>query len=477
MVSFNRVFKNILTIFIGDIFVKSCGMITAIMLARYLGPEEYGKYSLILALSFIFIVLSDFGLNDLTTRDVAKDNNLASQYLSSNLISKSIISCLCMVFFVLLVYFAGYSNEMVLYAIVFSVSILCISQTNSITSIFKALERMEFVLLISFASSTALIAFVFTMVYFKESLTMIFLFRVLALFVGLAIGYIILIRKIINFKFSFEFTFVKRLLTQAFPFLTIGIIHTLYFQVDIIMLSKLKGDIYVGWFATAANDLFFGLFIIPAAISTVFYPIFSRHYAESALRLRNSCNFIVKILIVIGVAISAGTFMLAPALVHIIFGSAYDNSIIVLKIISFAICFAFARDPFGFGLAAIGKVKTLMWLNACMLILNIILNFILISLYAHIGAAISTLTCFFISFILGSHYLNKEIKHIVIVRNFIKPIISAIIMGLFIYMFKGHNLFLLIGGGAILYGVLIYILKTFTREELQILKSVYVVAS
>ena len=159
----------------------------------------------------------------------------------------------------------------------------------------------------------------------------------------------------------------------------------------------MKGALHVGWYTAAANDLFFGLFIIPAAISTITYPIFSKQYKEDIDRLCNSSNFTIKILTILGVPISVGTFILSPQIIHAIFGSQYENSITVLRIFSVAISFAFVRDPLGFALAAIGKVKILMWLNIFFLALNIILNLILFPPYSEIGVGIAPVICILLS--------------------------------------------------------------------------------
>lgn len=473
MISINRSLKNLTAIFLGDVFVKFTGMITAIVLARYLGPEDYGKYAFVISFVLIFAVFSDFGLNELTIRDVAIDHSLAPQYFTSSLISKFIFSCLSIVFLILLAYLMGFPEEIILYIIVFSISILFLTLTNSISSMFKAFEQMEYVSVIMFINSIALLVFILTLVYFNGSLLQIIFSRVLALFIGFIIGFIILTKKALKPDFLINLSFIKRLVVNAFPFLTVVIFHVLYLNVDIILLSKIKGVIHVGWYTAAANDIFFGLHIIPATISTIIYPIFSRHYTESIERFRNSCNFAIKILILLGVPISVGIFILAPQIIHFIFGPRYENSIAVLQIFALSISFVFARDPLGLGLAVTGKIKTLMWLNASFLVLNIILNILLIPFYAEIGAAIASVICIFLSLLASYYILNKEIKSLNITKNYYRPIIAALIMGFIIYTLNSYNLIAVIFIGAIIYFFIIFILKTFSSSELLLVKKLF----
>lgn len=472
MTSSKRILKNFAAVFLGDVFGRILGMATAIILARYLGPEDYGKYSLVISLAYIFMVFSDFGLNDLIIRDIAQDHALASRYMAASLIAKPLLSCISMVFLVLMVYFMGYSREIVLCTAVFSLHIVFNTLNNSLSSIFKGFQRMEYASLITVFNGVVGLLLVVALAHWHGTLIEIIFSRVLTLFISFVVGYFIFVKNFGKPDFSVSGSFIKKHLAAAFPFLTIGIIHSLYFKVDVIMLSKLKGDLAVGWFSAAANDLFFGLFVIPQAVSAVTYPIFSKQFSESIEQLRKSCNFTIKILTIIGVAISAGTFVLAPQIIYLVFGPQYENSIVVLRIISLAISFSFIRDPFGYGLAAVGKVRVLMWLNIYSLIINVALNSFMIPLYAHIGAAVTSVICVLFSLWQGYYVLNREIKHLNIIGNYLKPMIAATVMSGVVYALRDYNIFAVILVGAVVYFIAIFMLKTFSSSELLILRGI-----
>lgn len=470
MITIHRAIKNIIAILTGDISSKILAAVTTIILARYLGPEDYGKYCSVFSFVYIFIVIADFGLNDLIIRDVARNNSLARQYLATSIIIKIIFSFASMMLLILSVHIMGYSQEIILYVAVLSTAIIFITFCNSISSIFKALERMQYSSLILVINSLFFLVFIAALAYFKGTLLQIFILRVMALCFGSVIGFILIVKLIAKPDFAISRTDIKIMTASAFPFLAVGLIHAVYFNLDIIMLSKMKGPVYVGWFAPAANDLFFSLFIIPAAISTVTYPIFSRHYDESVEKFRESFNFTLKILAVLGVAIGFGTFVLAPEIIYFIFGLKYENSIIILQIIAIAIPFAFIRDSLGYGWAAIGKVKTLMWLNIVGLGLNAVLNLILIPFYAHIGAAVASVVCIFMSFLFSYYLLNREVNHLNILTIFIKPVIAALIMCLAICLFNSLHVLIVIGMGAVVYFISLLTLKTFSGSEITLLK-------
>jgi O-antigen/teichoic acid export membrane protein len=397
----SRFLKNIIAAFSGEALSKISAICVSILLARYLGPKEYGAYTFVISFSYIFMVIVDFGLNDLIVRDVAKDRNIASQYFVEAMVIKAIFGVISIIVLPITVYIMGYPKDLVQSSLIFSFHLIFITLSSCIFSIFRAFERMEYVALGTAVNNGFLLLLTILLVLMKGTVNEILFSRVIAVFLGFLAAYFILIKRFNILRFHLNFYSMKQLLLRALPFLTIGIIYTLYFKLDIVMLSKMKGEIFVGWYSVAANDLFFGLLFIPGVISTVTYPMFARHYAESIEKFRQSCNLTIKGLTVFGVGISAGTFVLAPQIVQLIFGSEYRESIPVLRIIAFAIPFVFAREPIGYALAVAGRVKTLMWLNICSLFLNFVLNLVLIPIYAHIGATIASVVCIVLSLFLG----------------------------------------------------------------------------
>lgn len=470
MNSIQRAVKNVVAILTGDATSKALAVVATVLLARYLGPEDYGKYCSVLSFIYVFVIMADFGLNDLMIRDVAVDNSLASQYLGASVVIKIISSTVCALLLVSFVYVLGYSAEMRLYMAVLSATILFVTFCNTVSSIFKAFEKMQYSSFIMIINSTLFLILIAVLIYANGSLLEILFSRVVALFIGSLIAYILIVKTITTPNYTNIVYNSRRLITGAFPFLAIGLVHTLYFNLDIIMLSKLKGSIYVGWFSPAANDLFFGLIIIPSAIATVTYPIFSRKYAEEAGGFSEYFNFTMKILIILGVAISMGTFLLAKEIIDFIFGAKYDNSVIVLQIISLSITFAFVRDLLGYGWASVRKVKTLMYLNVISLAINAVLNLILIPLYAHIGAAVASVFCIVTASFISYFMLKNEVKRLNVSGSILKPIAASLIMCSVIYALSGLHVVLLIIIGALVYIASLFMLRTFNTLELTYLK-------
>lgn len=472
MAAFSRTLINTLASFTARISKQLFGLIIAIIVARYLGPDNYGKYAFAISFCYIFMVFSDFGLNDLFVRDIAAERSRVSKYLAASLLIKPLLASISLVVLYIILRILNYSSELIVCTMLFSIHIFFITQINTTASIFRAYEKMEYNSLIAILVGFIGLLITVTVVYLKQPLANILFFRVFGFFIGALLSLYIVSKQIAKPDFKINFPFFANLTKKSFPFLTIGLIHTLYFKVDIIMLSKLKGDAYVGWYTPAANDLFFGLFLIPGTVATVVYPIFSRQFNQSIERMRETVNFVIKILTILGVAISVGTFILASQIIHLIFGPQYAQSVIILQIMALAISFAFIREPLGFALASMGMEKFLMWMNTFFLVLNILLNAILIPRYAHIGAALTSVSCIIFSLFLNFYVLRRKIQEIFLAKNFLKPVIAASLMGIVIYYLRDFNLILTICIGAFVYGVAIFTIGTFNKAEIAQLKAI-----
>jgi len=477
MITLNKIIKNLGAIAFGDIFTRLTGMAITILLARYLGPENYGKYALVVSFCYIFVVIADFGIDTLTIKDVARNHSIADNYVSFSFIVKPILACLCICILNLLVWILRYPRDILMCMSIFSIHLIFITLSHAISSIFKAFEKMEYSSLIEIINGLVGILLIVILIYSNASLLEIIFSRVVAFFIAFLVAVFILLKKFSKPSFELNLSFIKETLLHSVPFLTIGIIYVLYFKIDIIMLSKIKGNIYVGWYAPAANDIFFALFLIPRTVTSVMFPVFSRHFGTSLESFRKSTNFTIKILTVLGSATTVGTIFFAPQIIYFIFGKKYENSIIVLQIIASGITFVFLRDVLSYSLTAAEKVKTVMWINLFTLLLNVFLNAIFIPLYAHIGAALTSVTCLFISFILNYHYLQVNIHGIAISKNIIKSVLSAMIMILFIYLFRNVSVSLLIFSGAAIYLFAIFSLKTFDYSEISLLRNAITIKS
>ena len=118
------------------------------------------------------------------------------------------------------------------------------------------------------------------------------------------------------------------------------------------------------------------------------------------------------------------------------------------------------------------KIFGTIWIIAALL--NIGLNFIFIPKFGILGAAITTLIAYLLAFFLIWYYSFKKFKFDIDWQFILKSVIASALMGLFIFWFNPVGLLKTIIAiilGLIIYGILIFLLKGFSKKEIKFLKS------
>ena len=150
---FNRVISNLTWTTLGEIIGLVIGLFIAIMLARYLGPEDYGKYSVIISFGVVFFVVANFGIDPLTIKNVSRNRSLSVEYIGFHLIIKPSGSILCVISLNIMSFALGYPKEILICIGIYSIHILFNTLTESACSISKAYERMGYSSLVKVVNS------------------------------------------------------------------------------------------------------------------------------------------------------------------------------------------------------------------------------------------------------------------------------------------------------------------------------------
>jgi O-antigen/teichoic acid export membrane protein len=278
-------------------------------------------------------------------------------------------------------------------------------------------------------------------------------------------------KKFVRPQFKIDFGLWKYLFKEALPLALSSVIWIIYYQIDMVMLSPMQGDAAVGIYS-AAHKLFEPFSLIPIAFMTSMFPIMSEAFKTSKDRLIKSYRLCLKYLLIIALPISIGITFIADKVIFLIYGAEFAKSATALQILICALVFTFASSLFLQLLISIDKQKLTTLSTGTCAIVNIALNLILIPILSYNGAAIATVATNMVLFIASFYFVSKHLQVLPIHKIMIKPVISGLIMGAFVYYFIDFNIFLLVPSAAVIYLVILLALKTFSKEDFDIVKKV-----
>ena len=464
--------KNLLYLTSGELISKILQFILMVYAARLLDKPSFGKFNFALSLSFIVIIATDLGINQLLIREIARKKEDAGRYFMNAFVIKIFFSLLACIFIILLLNVLNYPKDTrnVVYAI--WIFMIISNFTDLFYSVFRAFEKMFYDSLIKIVRM-AILASIGIYILFKGygvlAFSLAFIFVELII---LLLAYLIASRKFIKINFDLDFKFMKNLVKTAYPLGVAFIFSSLYFYIATVMLSKMRGDVEVAVYSVAYN-LALAILFIPAVYSNAVYPVMSRYYKTSKDNLIFLYKKSFKYIYIIGLPISAGLYILADRIIVFFYGKTYVGSIIALQIISWFLFIKFLNYFMAYMLSSVDQQRSRMVGQGLTAVFNVLLNLILIPKMGYKGAAVATFITEVFLFILYYIYVSRSVYSYNFIPILIKPLIATAIMSASI-IFLDIRLFLIVPLSAIIYFAAIFLMGTFEKDDYEILKKMLV---
>jgi O-antigen/teichoic acid export membrane protein len=470
MSTVQRVARNIGIIMGGDIIFRLISLVVTIYLARYLGTAEFGKYSFVFAYLAFFSVITDLGLQDILVREMSRDPSTTPKIIGNAYFIRIILTAFAVVLSMIVIKFMSYPADTTAYVYIASFTLLFISFSNFYATIFQANLKMEYKVIAKLAFKIISAALIIGIIFSHGTLMQVMIVLVFSEMVKTIISYLCA-RKLVRPRFKIDFVLWNYLLKEAFPIALSSVIWIIYFRIDVVMLSLMIGDASVGIYS-AAYTLSEPLYLIPYAVTVSLFPIMSASFKSSKERLMHVCKLGIRYLLIITLPIAIGTMLIADKIIFLIYGVAFAGSATALQILIWTLVFTSINIVLLYLLTSVGKQKLNTLSSALCAVINISLNFILIPIISYNGAAIATVATVIVLFIASFYFVSKHIYVLPMHKLFMRPAISSLVMGAFVYYFVELHIFLLVPLAAVVYLIAVIALKTFTKEDIDILKRV-----
>ena len=132
--------KNTGVLAISNIITSILGFFLLIYIARYLGEVGFGKYSFALAFTGLFAIIASFGMNNYIIRELARNKEQASEYLTNVSVIKLLLSFLAFGFIILTINTMNYPRDTTYAVYLFGGYMILTSFALTFRSIFQAYE-------------------------------------------------------------------------------------------------------------------------------------------------------------------------------------------------------------------------------------------------------------------------------------------------------------------------------------------------
>lgn len=465
--------KNAAFLFGSQIISYVIAFFYFILMARYLGAEDYGVLSFALAFTAIFSIFTDLGWNSLSIREIARNNDLFQKYLGNVLTLKIFLTIIIFFVIMLIVNILQYSQEMTITIYLITGSVVLTAFSQFFYSLYQSEEKMEYQSLGIIFYNIFLFVGVIIAIYIRGNISSFALVYLVASLFVLIYNLIICSYKFEPLRLDLDLSFLKSKMKEALPFGLTTAFVTIYYYIDSIMLSFIQGNEVVGIYNVAYRIILIVLFI-PSILNIVIFPAMSKFYLSSKESLMLSFRKYFKWMALIGIPMGVGITLFADFIIEILFGTEYKAAAFALQILIWSSVFIFLSGSFSRLLESTDRQLVLTKIAGICALENIILNLILIPFYSYSGASFATVITELTALILVIESTNK-IGYNLIKKDYIsllKITIASLIMGIIIFLIIGINIIITVVLGIGIYAILLYLSKVIDEEDMELLNNI-----
>ena len=396
---------NLLWLFFDKVLRVIISLIIGVWIARYLGPANYGIWSYALAFVAIFASLLGISLEPVLVRDLVRNNEDVSTLLGSAWLIKFIGGIATLLSAIITIVLVGASDSTMIWLVGIVACGTIIQSFNVMTLYYQAQLRLKYVV---FAQNIALLLVMIlkvVLVIQKASLLSFVLAGVLEILLGVFfLGAIYLIGK--EPRWSFDKKVILRLLNDSWPLTIMAFTVMIQARIDQVMLGKMLGSAELGQYSVALKVVeAFGF--IPMMIYSTVSPVMTASHVQNKTLFYQRLVKIYRIMFGLFVMTALPLALFGQKVVLILFGSAYLPAGGLLALFSIRLLFANFGVAKGLFIANENLFRYSLVSGICGSVVNVVLNYVLIPLYASRGAIVATLTSLFVMTFLVDLFFTK----------------------------------------------------------------------
>ncbi|MCI0416169.1 flippase [bacterium] len=433
--------KNSIFYFASQLAGKGLFFLTTVYLARLLGASEYGKFAFAFGFVTLFSVITKFGLDLLTSRDVGENPQLAAQYFTASLTLRTLLSFVFLFLMLIGILIFNKESEVNRLILLLAISAALQSIAGASTSLFEALQ--------SFVYRSILNVLMYGVIFLAllaattsnpalDSVGPAFLIgTVLYCVTALSLCHF----KVARLSLPRDMKFLWRLFKLALPLGLTEIFIGIYYRVDTVLLSLFTTDEIVGWY-DAAYTFVYGLRLLPVTAGMVLLPGLSNLYSKEPQKAAGIYRLTMYYSIAFGLWITFLIAMNSTQLVSLVFGPGFAASSSVLSLLIWTCVIMFANAFQGILLVVTQQRAALFRATALGAISNIVLNLILIPAWDMYGASVATVLSEFCVFLVCAGYLRRFVSVTSFLRFIFAPLLGVLLMATLWFYFGKTNFLL-----------------------------------
>jgi len=401
--------------------------------SRVLGPEAIGAVSFADNFTIYFLIFSALGIPMYGIREVAKvrnDPDKLGQVFSELLL---IHFCTSLIAVFILFSISFFTERLRLNFGLYQIGMAIVLGSVFMAEwFFQGIEKFQFIAVRSVCARVVTVLLLFIFVHSVEDRDLYYGLNLITVIIGASIN-MLAIRKII--KISYKGTEFKRHFKPLLVIFSNSIVTSVYLVFDTIILGFLTNDLNVGYYSAAMRLSKISLAVI-GVLGAVLLPRLTlafeqKDFTDARMLINKSLSFVV----FLSIPIAMGTLCLSKEIIFLFAGNRYAPSVYSLNILCFVvIVIGFALVFANQILLPLHKEKNILYASMFGMVISLLLNFTLIPIFKHVGAAISSFTTELVVTLVLFYYARRAFNFGFPFKLFFQSISTALFFFVFRYI-------------------------------------------
>jgi len=380
-----------------NIGAKALGFVLFFYATGALGAGLFGTYTRIIQFVGLFEILTDLGLNGLVVRDVARDPDLATRYVSNVLAIRVLLSIAAIALIVVLTPTPVYdiAPQWRLATYIYALYLVPLAAGNVLQAVFQFSERLSYNAVYNVAMNGARVALsVLALLLGHSVLALMAVATAVTALSAVATAWVIYTRFLPR-RLDLQPTWWPALLWRAVPFAMLAILNVLYTRADTQVLGALECAgkttcFQVGLYGAATRGLDILVVVFVSGIQAVTLPLFSRTAHESRADLAGLVRPATTLMLVLGVPVAIFVSFYAREAMGLLRDSEYVQAAPALAVLVWGFPCILVVNILYLALYAVDKQSVVTAAFAANLVFNVGLNIVFIPRYSYMASAVLT---------------------------------------------------------------------------------------
>jgi O-antigen/teichoic acid export membrane protein len=432
------------------------------VLTRYLGPGDYGRFTLALMYVQLFGVLADVGVYTTVVREISRDPSRTQELVGNALTLRLLLALATIALGGAVSLLLPYERDVRLAIVLAGGPLLFGILTTSLVTVLQARLLMGRAVAGEVAGRAVAVALTVLVAVLDLGFYAVILAAAGGALAGLVVTWL-LTRRLLPLRFRAERAVWRPLLVSSLPLGLALAINQLYFRADTVIISLSQSYQQVGLYSLAYRILEFTLALGTIFLTTVF-PLLSEAVERDEPRAARMIQVSTDVFTIVGAPLIAGGLVLAPRLVELAAGPDFTDAAEPLRILLGAGALAWINGVFGFALVAKRRQAAALWLNLTALTFNVVLNVLLVPAYGIVAAAVVTVASEIVILAGSYRLMRRHFSFFPRPRTILPAAAAATVMGGVLWLLRDLSLPIMLALGAALYAGLLYAGSPRSRE-------------